>query len=193
MKFSIVLMICQLITAGAFTRSSTPSRLERNIISDPNILIESKVPNPVIKTAAKIMSIFKPVFSFEAQLQANALDIFRKIDRALLAEEILENKVKNDISIYTYGLSPFSKEALELLDSRGVEYRNIELGAEWFLLGAEASATRVLLSRELEVRSTSLPKIFIGGKCIGGCAELATMIESNEFDELMQEVKSRKK
>ena len=44
-----------------------------------------------------------------------------------------------------YGLSPFSSEALALLDSTGATYRSIELGPEWFLLNGRASAKRAEL------------------------------------------------
>ena len=57
-----------------------------------------------------------------------------------------------------------------MLDASGCEYTNVELGKEWFLLGGEGSEARVALSREVEGGATSLPKIFIGGECIGGCA-----------------------
>jgi len=183
MKLSIVLVTCQIISTAGFGRNMMTMTTSAN---------DFRSPNPVIKTAAKGMSILRPIFKAEAELQANALDIFRKIDRAGLAENILENKTKDEVLIYTYGLSPFSKEALEMLDASGYEYRNIELGAEWFLLGGEASATRVLLSRELQVRSTSLPKIFIGGECIGGCAELASLVENNELDEVVQQSRSKR-
>ena len=36
------------------------------------------------------------------------------------------------VVIYTYGLSPFSTEALRFLDETGCKYRKIELGPEWF-------------------------------------------------------------
>ena len=68
--------------------------------------------------------------------------------------------------IYTYGLSPFSTEALKLLDATGASYREIELGPEWFLLDADGSATRAeLLARHGQ---SSLPHVFIGGESIGG-------------------------
>ena len=47
--------------------------------------------------------------------------------------------------VYTYGLSPFSSEALALLDGTGATYRSIELGPEWFLLNGRASAKRTEL------------------------------------------------
>lgn len=107
----------------------------------------------------------------------------------IMMSEIEAQKKANKALIYTYGLSPFSTEALAMLDASGFEYTKIELGAEWFLLGPEQSVTRVALSKEVENGATSLPKIFIGGKCIGGCSELATLVESGELEGLMKQSK----
>ena len=41
--------------------------------------------------------------------------------------------------IYTYGWSPFSSEAVQLLESTGYDFVQKELGAEWFLLGGQES------------------------------------------------------
>ena len=75
---------------------------------------------------------------------------------------------------------------MSILDATGYEYTNIKLGEEWFLLGGEGSETRMALSREVEGGATSLPKVFIGGECIGGCAELASLAESGELDEKLK-------
>ena len=70
------------------------------------------------------------------------------------------------VVIYTYGLSPFSTEALALLDSMGCKYKQMELGPEWFLLDGVASNIRAeLLSR---TGQSSLPHVFVGGRSIGG-------------------------
>jgi hypothetical protein len=49
----------------------------------------------------------------------------------------------------------------------------------------------VALSKYAKSGATSLPKVFIGGKCIGGCAELSSAVESGEFDELVEKVGDR--
>merc|ERR1711920_53933 len=88
------------------------------------------------------------------------------------------------VVIYTYGLSPFSTEALSTLESTGCKLANVELGAEWFALGAKGSATRVEL-RKLYGQG-SLPHIFIGGEWVGGLATgaeggLAGLVERDEL------------
>jgi len=95
--------------------------------------------------------------------------------------------------MYTYGLSPFSSEARNILEATDYEFTEIELGAEWFALGGKGSVTRVALSEEVDSGATSLPKIFIGGKCIGGCSELSDLATSGELDTLLSQAKVPKK
>jgi hypothetical protein len=59
--------------------------------------------------------------------------------------EIDAAKKKNKVLIYTYALSPFSVQAIDLLEGSGYQYTKIELGAEWFLLGGKGSAIRAAL------------------------------------------------
>merc|ERR1712032_410132 len=87
----------------------------------------------------------------EANLQAAVIGSITKTDKDAIASEIQRLKNSNKVLIYTYGLSPFSAEALSILDSSGYDYTNIELGKEWFLLGGEGSETRVALSKEVNV------------------------------------------
>ena len=146
-------------------------------------------PNPAINVAAKGMSLLKPIFKAEAELQAAALGALSKVDKESVVLDINDKKTKNKALIYTYGLSPFSSEAVKILEGTGYEFTEIELGAEWFLLGGEGSVTRVALSEEVEDGATSLPKVFIGGKCIGGCSALSDLAESGELETLLAKAK----
>lgn len=139
------------------------------------------------------MSLLKPIFKAEAELQAIALGALTNVDKEAIAQAIEVNKKKYKVHMYTYGLSPFSVEAAALMKASGYEFENIELGSEWFLLGGEGSETRVALSKEIESGATSLPKIFIGGECIGGCAELATLVETGELESVMKKAGVTKK
>lgn len=142
--------------------------------------------NPVISAAAKGMSLLSPIFKVEAGLQANVLGGSLKEEAAT---EIAAAIKKNKVLVYTYALSPFSTEALSLLDASGYQYTKIELGAEWFLLGGRESAIRAALGSEVESGATSLPKVFIGGNCIGGCAELSDLVAADELEGLMKKAK----
>merc|ERR1711991_1111554 len=110
------------------------------------------------------MSLLKPIFAAEASWQAEALgdDAMRTSAIAQLDADIGSAPVV----VYTYALSPFSTEALALLDACGCEYAKIELGLEWFLLDAKASAMRAELLKR--TGQSSLPHVFIDGVSIGG-------------------------
>jgi cysteine synthase A len=133
------------------------------------------------------MTLLAPLFQAEAALQANILasdDV-----RAQAQQDLEQAKRQHKVLIYTYGLSPFSTEAVALLEASGYPYTKMELGLEWFLLGGYGSALRQALGAQVPNGATSLPKIFIGGQCVGGCAELASLVESGELDTLMKQAR----
>ena len=141
-------------------------------------------PNPVVKAMANGMNLLKPAFVAEAKLQASLLG--SDVDEDEVAKEISSEISSNKVVIYTYALSPFSTEALAMLESTGYDYTQIELGAEWFLLGGKNSVKRVALSEQVESGATSLPKVFVNGQCIGGCAELAAAVESGSLAAMVE-------
>lgn len=155
--------------------------------------VNAYAPNAAIGVAAKGMGLLKPIFKLEAELQAAALGAINKVDKDEIIAEINDLKTKNKVLMYTYGLSPFSSEARNILESTDYEFTEIELGAEWFALGGKGSVTRVALSDEVENGATSLPKIFIGGQCIGGCSELSDLAANGELDALLSKSKVPKK
>jgi len=194
MKFLPILALASVPATAAFginrpvTSRPTASTLGMSSNDDA-----ARSPNPAIKIAAAGMSLLKPLFKAEAVVQAKVLGAAGGVDPAAVAGELAAAKKANKVLIYTYGLSPFSTEALAMLDASGYEYSKIELGLEWFLLGGEGSETRMALSKEVESGATSLPKIFIGGECVGGCSELAALVESGDLDEKMKNARVQKK
>jgi hypothetical protein len=120
--------------------------LPRGVVSrstgQPESRLFASAPNPIIAIAAKGMSLLSPIFKVEAALQANLLGGSQKEEAQL---EIDAAKKKNKVLIYTYALSPFSVQAIDLLEGSGYQYTKIELGAEWFLLGGKGSAIRAAL------------------------------------------------
>ncbi len=182
-------------SASAFQATSTNGRTRPLRMAAGEVAADADAPispNAAIKVAANGMSLLKPIFAAEASLQATVLGGLAKVDADEVKAAIEFEKKTNGVLIYTYGLSPFSSEALSILDQSGYPYKNIELGAEWFLLGGEESQTRVELGKDGNF-GTSLPKIFIGGECIGGCAELVTLVEEGKLDEVMKKAKVSKK
>ena len=116
--------------------------------------------NPAIKLAGKGMALLGPVFTLENKLQAAALGAIGGVDADDVKQEIAED-IKAPCVIYTYGLSPFSTEAVALLEAKGANFEVRELGPEWFLLGPRASVKRAEL--EAMTAQSSLPSELICG------------------------------
>ena len=154
--------------------------------------IHAYAPNPVIQTAAQGMNLLRPIFKAQAGIQATLLGS-EEDQEAAVAQLQADKKKKNQALIYTYGWSPFSSEAVQLLESTGYDFVQKELGAEWFLLGGQESALRVELAKEVESGATSLPKVFIGGTCIGGCREVGQLAQSGDLETLLRKARVPKK
>ena len=142
-----------------------------------------KAPNAAINLAGQAMPLLGPIFSLEADLQALVTNL-GSYDQDAIRDEIDTAINAAPVVIYTYSLSPFSTEALAVLESTGCRYENIELGAEWFALGPNGSAKRVEL-RKLFGQG-SLPAVFIGGEYVGGLTTgghggLAGLVERDEL------------
>ena len=119
----------------------------------------------VLKPAGKLMKLLSILFQIENKLQAKALGA-EEADYSAAKKEIEDAINQNKIVVYTYGLSPFSSETTAVLDEIGADYKNVEVGLEWFLLDKEKSVLRAEL---LEMTGqSSLPHVFIDGKHVGG-------------------------
>lgn len=145
----------------------------------------------ILKPAGKAMGLIAPIFSLENRLQAQLLGA-DDADLAAARKEIEDLISKNSVLIFTYGLSPFSGEALALLDAANADYKKVELGLEWFLLGKKQSTMRAELLTM--TGQSSLPHVFIGGKHVGGlfsgptkgCPGIAALKEAGELKGLLQ-------
>ena len=159
--------------------------LTRTVLLVAGICHSACALNPAIKLAGKGMALLGPVFTLENKLQAAALGAIGGVDADDVKQEIAED-IKAPCVIYTYGLSPFSTEAVALLEAKGANFEVRELGPEWFLLGPQASVKRAEL--EAMTGQSSLPHVFIGGEHVGGLATgpgIATLDEDGELDGLL--------
>ena len=79
------------------------------------------------------------------------------------------------IEIYTQPWCPYCSRALNLLQAKGVAFREIE--------APHGTAQRA----EAVERSgrTSMPQIFIGGRHVGGCDELMALDRVGKLDPLL--------
>jgi glutaredoxin 3 len=87
------------------------------------------------------------------------------------------------IEIYFKSWCPYSQRALVLLDSKGVNYKAIDLTH-----GAEEQ------EREMRERAgrASVPQIFADGRHLGGYDDIAALDAAGELDPLLFDVDDRK-
>ena len=118
----------------------------------------------LLEAAGKLVTVLKPLYGFEAPLQAGAYD------RAAVRARIERDVRSGPVVVYSYTLSPFCAEAKALLAAQGAKVTVIELGDEWVpgLLPADGAAVRAELGAM--TGQTSMPHVFIGGASIGGLA-----------------------
>lgn len=82
-----------------------------------------------------------------------------------------------DIEIYSTAICPYCVAAKNLLQSRGLEYRELRIDID-------ANARREMLSRAPGART--VPQIFINGVHVGGFDQLAAAERSGKLNELLQ-------
>jgi len=151
----------------------------------------------ILKPAGRFMSLLKPVFASENKLQAKL--VFGVAEEEFVkARKSIEGVIaSNHVVIYTYGLSPFSTEAIALLEDAGcTTYEKVELGLEWFLLGKEESTIRAELLAM--TGQSSLPHVFVGGKHVGGLFSgteeggpgIAALMETGELRDMLMDPSS---
>jgi glutaredoxin 3 len=81
------------------------------------------------------------------------------------------------VEIYTQEWCPYCTRAKQVLDSKGVGYREIEAPG--------GSAARQEAAQRAGGR-TSVPQIFVDGQHIGGCDELMALDRLGKLDALLQ-------
>ena len=82
-----------------------------------------------------------------------------------------------DIEIYTQDWCPFCARAKQVLDRKGVEYREIDAPG--------GSAARKDAMQRAGGRS-SVPQIFVDGQHIGGCDDLMDLDRAGKLDPLLK-------
>lgn len=81
-----------------------------------------------------------------------------------------------EIEIYTQDWCPYCVRAKQVLDRKGVTYREIDAPG-----GSPARAE----ARTRAGGRTSVPQIFIGGQHIGGCDDLVALDRAGQLDRLL--------
>ena len=80
------------------------------------------------------------------------------------------------VEIYTKTFCGFCWRAKQLLDGKGIEYREIPVD-----FGGEARDEMI----QRADGNTTVPQIFIDGRHIGGCNELVALDRDGRLDELL--------
>jgi glutaredoxin 3 len=82
------------------------------------------------------------------------------------------------VEIYTTMLCPYCSRAKQLLEARGVQYKEFDV------------MTDGKLRAELRVRAggrTSVPQIFINGRHVGGCDDLYALDRAGKLQPLLDQ------
>lgn len=98
--------------------------------------------------------------------------LFANKGSASVSESVTE---ETRVEIYSTKYCPYCVRAKILLDSKGVDYKELRVDQD------------INLRQEMESRSSrkSVPQIFIGEKHIGGFDELARLEIGNELDHML--------
>lgn len=185
--------------------TSSPLKIDLPKLGDfkaPEVpsLPDVSIPSPV-GAAGVAMSAAKPLFALEARAQAGVLTFVGDVVGVpfRVNPEEIRRDIKKRIStakpvLYTYGLSPFSAEAKKIVEDYDVEI--VQLGAEWFLLGAAGSETRLALAENSSDAQTSLPHLFVKGESLGGLSTggrngkgINGLVRSGEIDKILKKRK----
>ncbi|KAL7488693.1 hypothetical protein ACHAW6_014292 [Cyclotella cf. meneghiniana] len=191
-------------STGILTYSQTMGRplsflspyIDERVALNPLGLLDTGGKNPkrgrgILKPAGKLMGLLSVLFKMENTWQAKLMGA-EDGDYVRAKKEIQQTIANNQVVVYTYRLSPFSAEALGVLDEMGVKYTNVEVGLEWFLLDKDKSVLRAQL---LEMTGqSSLPHVFVNGEHVGGLFTgssdgrypgLAGLKESGKFTDMI--------
>lgn len=80
------------------------------------------------------------------------------------------------VEIYTTAFCPYCGWAKELLNKKGVAFKEIDVGGNL--------ALRAEMSARADGRTT-VPQIFIGPNHVGGCDDLYALEEAGQLDPLL--------
>jgi glutaredoxin 3 len=105
-------------------------------------------------------------------------------DKEAVGAKIDQFVTDHPVAMFSFTTCPFCRRAKDFLDEKGILYVSMELDE---LEGNAGNEIRSILGRK--TGRTSVPSIFVGGKCIGGCNDgpgLLPLAESGELDKLLE-------
>eukprot|EP00578_Thalassiosira_sp_NH16_P019437 CAMPEP_0181084390 /NCGR_PEP_ID=MMETSP1071-20121207/4667_1 /TAXON_ID=35127 /ORGANISM="Thalassiosira sp., Strain NH16" /LENGTH=388 /DNA_ID=CAMNT_0023166115 /DNA_START=170 /DNA_END=1336 /DNA_ORIENTATION=- len=152
-------------------------------------------PNELLRSLSNIITpLLAPLYKVIAPLQAGSYrenEFEYTSDIAEAKAEIYDAISSRPVVIYTYEYSPFCSEAVALLKSTGINYKEVSLGQEWIPGLIKEPAKRAAL---LDMTGqSSLPNVFVGGTSIGGLYSgnpgLVPALERGELMTMVEEAK----
>lgn len=153
-------------------------------------------PSELLRSASGVVTpLLAPLYKSTAPLQAGSYrenEFEYKSDVAEAKAEIYDMISSKPVVIYTYELSPFCSEAIDLLKSTKTSFKEISLGKEW-IPGLIKSPEKRAALLEMTGQS-SLPHIFVGGTSIGGLYSgspgLVPALERGELMGMVEDAKN---
>lgn len=82
-----------------------------------------------------------------------------------------------DVTVYTTNSCPYCRQAEKFLESKGVEYKNVDV--------TEDAALREKLV-ELSGGRKTVPQIFIGAQPIGGYTDLVALERAGKLEPMLK-------
>lgn len=153
-------------------------------------------PSELLRSASDVVTpLLAPVYKVMAPLQAGSYrenEFEYTSDIAEAKAKIYDEISSRPVVMYTYEYSVFCSEAIELLKSTGISFKEVSLGPVWIPGLIKAPEKRAAL---LEMTGqSSLPNIFVGGTSIGGVYSGSPgLVPALERGELMNMVEEAKK
>eukprot|EP00929_Paragymnodinium_shiwhaense_P113948 TRINITY_DN82266_c0_g1_i1.p1 TRINITY_DN82266_c0_g1~~TRINITY_DN82266_c0_g1_i1.p1 ORF type:complete len:164 (-),score=59.03 TRINITY_DN82266_c0_g1_i1:196-687(-) len=105
----------------------------------------------------------------------------QRVVRAAAMDEVDKYIADNKIMVFSKSMCPFCRKAKKALEAVGAEFTALELD--------ERDDTDAMQDALLEkTGGRSVPRVFIGGKFIGGGDDTVKMQKNGELEKLVQEV-----
>jgi len=138
-------------------------------------------PNEILQTVSKVITpVLKPLYKILAPLQAG-----EEYNSNQVQAQIKKDIQSAPVVVYTYSLSPFCTEALDVLKRLDISFKEISLGKEWVPVLVDEGGAEIRAELGALTGQTSLPHIFVGGESIGGLFSgspgLIPSLESGDF------------
>lgn len=138
--------------------------------------------------AEQAISISTPGYRFDIDPVADEEETADEVelDDAAIAEvkAIIEDSTE-PVVMFALEWCEFCWSVRKILDQYKIKYRSVDIDSVEYMEGDRGKKMRAVLDRQNNWKT--LPQIYLGGKFIGGCADLFDGINDGEFYEIMDQ------